>query len=436
MKESYKKILYIFILLQPFIDLVTALMTRFDLGVVSLGVIIKGIFVLVMLGYLFLFNKSKYKKKSLIYIGILGIFYLLYLITKPDLFDSFSHVFNELIYIFKFSYYPLCFITTVNFMDQFKFDRKKIINLLVVDLIVYSLLIIVPTITNTGFNSYNNNEGYGIVGWFYSANEISAILTIIYPFFFLYLDKDFNIKNCLGIILVIAAIIIIGTKTPFYAMLIIDFVLLIYYLFNAKKKTKQFIFMIILIGATMIFKAYIPANVNYEKRVECYDDYTKGTIINNKETGQLECQVADGQKIVMLSGREVLLNQSFEIYRNSSTVDKFFGIGFSNRESIGNGWIGKLAEMDFFDILFRFGIIGFIIYMIPIFVVILKLAFNFLKTITKTTLEKIIYVYATAIGIGVGFLVGHVFGSPAVSFYLAPISAFALSIFDKNKKIN
>ena len=438
MKDKYLKILYMFILLQPFIDLITSLMTRFDVAIVSLGVIIRGIFIVVMLCYLFFFNRSKYRKTSIIYIILLGVFYLFYLLTKKEFFFNFEFLYNEIVYIFKYSYFPILFISCMNFVDQYKIDRKKIINLFVLNLLVYAIMIVVPTSTKTGFNSYNNKEGYGIVGWFYSANEISAILTILYPFLFLYLDRKFTVKHCAMIIITIIAILSIGTKAPYYGMLIITSFLTIYYLFNIRKKLKQFILVALIIIVSIAVKNYTPANVNLEKRIDCQNDYYNGTIINNKETGELECQVADGQKIVMLSGRDVLLKSAYEIYKDSSMVDKFFGIGFSNREVINNGWISKLVEMDLFDVLFRYGIIGFIIYMLPVGMIIFKVAVTTFKSKFKLSFEQIIYGYGTAIGIGFGFFIGHVFGAPSVSFYLAFISVFTLNLFDgiKKKKLN
>ena len=94
MKDKYLKILYMFILLQPFIDLITSLMTRFDVAIVSLGVIIRGIFIVVMLCYLFFFNRSKYRKTSIIYIILLGVFYLFYLLTKKEFFFNFEFLYN------------------------------------------------------------------------------------------------------------------------------------------------------------------------------------------------------------------------------------------------------------------------------------------------------------------------------------------------------
>lgn len=433
-----KKLLYIFILLQPFIDLFTALMTRFEIGVISLGVVIRGLFILGMLIYLFFFSKSKYRNKSIKYLLLLGTFYIFYLITKSEVLTNFGFLFNEITYIFKYSYFILLFITFINYIDEFKVDRKDVIKLFTFNLISYSLLIIIPFLTGTGFNSYNNNEGYGITGWFYSANEISAIFTILYPFLFMYLSSKFNFKNCLFIILSILAIVIIGTKAPYYGMLLVNAFMLVYFLVNyVKKKTKlkQLIFVAIILAFSILAGGYTPANINLEQRVECLEDYQNGT--NTEHKTDLKCEVAEDQQIVMLSGREVLFGYSLDIYKNSSVVDKFFGIGFSNREVLNSKWATKMVEMDLFDVFFRFGIIGFIIYMIPVFTIIFIVATNFIKNIKKLSLEKIIYSYSTAIGIAFGFFIGHVFGAPSACFYLAFIAIYAIDLFNNNKrKIN
>lgn len=430
-----KSLLYIFILLQPFIDLVTALMTRFDISIVSIGMIIRGVFILLMLGYLFFFSKSKYKKNSIKYIVLLGIFYLLYLLTKSEILTNFGFLFNEITYIFKYSYFIILFVTFINFVDEYKFERKEVLNLFMVNLLVYSLLIIIPFIAGTGFNSYNNNEGYGIVGWFYSANEISAILTMIYPFLFLSIDKKITIKNSLLVLITIMAIIIIGTKAPYYGMLVINIIMLMYFFITyirKKEKLKQLIFISVIVVCSLLAQTYTPANINLEQRVECLEDYQNGTLT---EGGKLDCQVAENQQIVMLSGREVLFGYSLDIYKDSSLVDKFFGIGFSEREVIESKWITKIVEMDLFDVFFRFGIIGFIIYMAPIFMIIFKVANSFIKKVRKLTLEQFVYSYSTAIGIAFGFFIGHVLGAPSASFYLAFISIFTVFLFKDKEMI-
>jgi hypothetical protein len=50
-----------------------------------------------------------------------------------------------------------------------------------------------------------------------------------------------------------------------------------------------------------------------------------------------------------------------DIYNESNIGDKFFGIGFVNRDSVNDKDIEKLIEIDPLDIFFHYGIIGFIL---------------------------------------------------------------------------
>ena len=77
-----KKLMYIFVLLLPFIDLITSLITRFNLTTLSIGIVVKGMFLLVMVYYLLIKSFSKYKKKSIIYLLFMFIYIILYLVKK------------------------------------------------------------------------------------------------------------------------------------------------------------------------------------------------------------------------------------------------------------------------------------------------------------------------------------------------------------------
>ena len=68
---------------------------------------------------------------------------------------------------------------------------------------------------------------------------------------------------------------------------------------------------------------------------------------------------------VALSGRDSFFFDTLSIYEDSHIDDKFFGIGFVNRDEINNKDIEKLVEIDPLDVLFHYGIIGFIIYFSP-----------------------------------------------------------------------
>ncbi len=435
MKGIKLKLIYLFILLQPFIDLVTALITRFSLFPFSLGIVIRGILVLLMLIYIFFINNSKYKKRTIFYLVLLGIFYFFYIVTKGELLTNFSLLYNEISSIFKYSYFIVLLLFIVNFMEEYKLDKEVIIKILLINLMIYSVFIIVPFLTKTGFRSYVNKEGYGSVGWFYSANEISAILTVLYPLLFISINKKITIKNLLMLFISLGAIIIIGTKAPYYSMLLITGFLVIYYLFNIKKNLPQFILVLVITFLMVIVRNNLPVNINLEQRNKCLDEYLQSGDTEAKIDNELECSVAEGQEIVILSGREALLKNVYKVYRDSNTVDKFLGIGFSNRQVLNSPkWSVKLIEMDLFDILFRFGIIGFILYMLVIFTIIKRICIYTFKNKFKLSFEQLIYGYTVAIGIGLSLFIGHVLGSPSSSFYLAILVYIALSLFKKEKE--
>ena len=110
-KKTLIKILYIFLSIHPLMDLLTALMTRFEISIISVGIIFRGLFLLLMLIYLFFFNNSKYKRKSIKYLLVLFIFCIIYFLTKTELIFNRGFFINEIIYMFKYMYFPVILTT-------------------------------------------------------------------------------------------------------------------------------------------------------------------------------------------------------------------------------------------------------------------------------------------------------------------------------------
>lgn len=63
-KNKIQKLIYIFLILQPIIDLITALMTRLLNSTITVGVITRGLFLLFLVVYNVFFVKNKHSKKS------------------------------------------------------------------------------------------------------------------------------------------------------------------------------------------------------------------------------------------------------------------------------------------------------------------------------------------------------------------------------------
>ena len=97
-------------------------------------------------------------------------------------------IWYELQNTFKCFYFPIMFICIYNCYKKNKKDISKMLSNLFV---VYLLFILIPNVLNLGFGSYEITKK-GSIGWFYTANEVGAIISILMPF---YLSEIINKKN-------------------------------------------------------------------------------------------------------------------------------------------------------------------------------------------------------------------------------------------------
>lgn len=419
-KEKVLKLFYLFLLLQPFIDLVTSLMTKFLDVTVTLGLVVRGILFICSCIYILFLSKSKYRKWSIIYLISIFIFLILYFITKMDILSNRSWLVTEVIYIFKYFYTLIMFIGLLNFFDEYKPNNRKIFKTLEFALCVYCFIIVIANITGTAFGTYAGGEGN--TGWFYSGNEIGIIITLLFPLLFLLINKADSFKCLFYVIPIVLAIEIIGTKTSMLGLLLPTLIFFVYYLIRIRNdKLKQFLITLVMLGIIGVSFVDLPAMTNVKNSVDRYE--TRQQIIKeNKENKITDKKMEEySQKVVtsvIFSDRDFYHKQVLKIYNKASITDKLFGLGFVNRDSIHDENIEKLIEMDFHDIYYHYGIIGFILYIIPFIVftyIIIKLV---LKNHFKLNLKQLLLGYISYVGIGIAFIVGHTLGAPALSFYL------------------
>lgn len=434
-----KKFIYFIFLLLPFVDLASSITTRFTDISVSIGAVIKGLLLIFLVVYTIFFTKSKYRKISTIYIILSGIFSLLYLLTKP-IFWNFEVIFNEINYLVKFLFFPISFFSFLCIFDCLGFDKKRIEKLMLYTIITYSVLLIIPILTQTSFNTYENGL-YGMVGWFYAANEISSILVLLFPFSYLLISnkRKYLFLGMLPILLVISYV---GTKVTLFGLIIIGFIVLIISFLHNKKIFKNpfisalIIFIVILLinlgSYTMKnFFAVLDTPSQTEEIYECIDcDELPGDsiFIKIKKYG-----------LRLLSQRNYFLKNTNEIYVENFNIKTFLlGLGFNDNAEINNGNVTKLIEMDILDIFYHLGFIAIFLFMMP-FLFLLSLL---IKNKFKLTKERVFYILIILMSIGISTLAGHVYMAPAVSIYVVIYCMFLandLNAFTKktlnNKKI-
>ena len=410
-KSKILRWFYIFLLVQPFIDLFTSVMTKFWDLPITLGIIVRGLLFIFSIIYIFFVSKSKYKKVSCIYIGILIIYAILYFALKLDLFSSLSFLVSEVTYMFKYFYTLIILLLLLNIFDELKPNNRIIFKLLQLDLLIYCFIIVLANVTNTAFGTYA--YGAGNSGWFYSGNEIGIILALLFPFLYLIVNKTNSYKCLFLIIPVVLAMEIIGTKTAMLGLLLPTIVFFIYYLIRVRHgKLKQLIMTLIILLVIVCSSPNLPVVANIRNSLTSFND----RVTNEEE--QDEDLTDEAVTKVLLSDRDYFEKKIGRIYSNASIQDELFGIGFTNRDCINDKNITKLIEMDFHDIFYRYGIVGFIIYLLPFILLVGLCLKECIKVKFKFNAKQLLLGYVSGVSVFIAFMVGHTLGAPAVSFYV------------------
>ncbi|NLL02515.1 MAG: glycosyltransferase [Mollicutes bacterium] len=438
------------ILLFPFIDLATALITRYSDMPMSIGMIIKGIFMIILFYYV-LNSSSKYKKLSLCFQLFLIIYFLLYFLVKPELLNK-IYFFTEITYLFKLFYFPVTFLGLLCVYDDKIFNKDEFIKVMKYTLIIYTCLLIIPILTGTAQNTYISDLK-GKIGWFYSGNEISNIMLLLIPFIYTFIDKK-RTYTFVIFLPCIVAMLLIGTKVSFLSLIMITLASLIFNLIKLfLKKDNKVIYslLIFLCIVTLSFKAPALYNYQYTLTHKVEDGVLKDIITideENKEevkilleqmkkfhsSGSTNQQLKKILKSV-LSDRDIYFANTLSIYNNDLTNSNiFYGIGFSNTEQVRNTNIKKLIEMDIVDGYFHFGIFGLFIMLSPL----IYASYLFIINIKNVTLNSIYIIFIVILLFIVSLFSGHVFTAPSVVIYLVIYLLFfinELGLIGRNKHL-
>lgn len=408
-----QKLIYLYFIILPIIDVITALITRFTDLRLSLGMIIKGLTMIFTILYVFIWSKSKYRKPSIYYIIILAIYGIIYFITKTDILNM-HNIIYELSYAFHYLYFPIMIVGVFNVFDDFKMPKETIYKIILINSFIYVALLLIPYFTNTSFNSYRWNNVKGQNGWFYSANETGAICILLLSSMLHLMDNKKKYKIALTIPMLLS-IAFIGTKVSYLGMIIVT--ILVVLTFMIREKKDAFILPIILIAILLIICNFSPALSNLENRIDQIDD-TNDTAERKYRYEKIDDLVKNKQasKIVKLSlnGREEFFLKNYSIYSESKIKNQLFGISWTNRESINYDVKKKLIEIDYLDIIIHYGIIGFIIYFMPLVYLFIRM----IKEKTKKMPEFWLYLILLLLELFVSSFAGHVLSAPAVSIYL------------------
>ncbi|WP_190284707.1 O-antigen ligase family protein [Bacillus sp. S3] len=442
--NTFENILLLFILVQPILDLATSFAINYFNSEFTAGILIRFAMMAVGLVYLLFISDSKKKRTSIIYLILLGLF-LLMGFANNILVKSPMSMGEEIKFIIKSVYFVIFFFIYLFVFKQLQTRSSwdsTIQRYIVYAMSLIGLSMVLAEVTDTAFNSYTYNK-VGHTGWFYAGNEIGAIMSICFPIVILYaIKKTTSLKTSyywIPVLLLIYSLMAVGTKVGFGAVLI-SLVISLFMLiveFIMKRKERKFTINIktnLIINAIVfilfiLYTPFSPIAENTSIHLSLLENEQtaetpapKPSKPGKHQTGPVKKPGLNNQQIenLVLSSRGEYLKQQKEYFADAPISQKILGMGYAGnyKES------PKLTEMDFYDLFFSFGILGFFLYFIPFILLalmILKKIFTQFKS--YFTLENVLIASGIILGVGIAFSAGHVFTAPAVSIYLAILVA-------------
>lgn len=414
-EKNIKNIILTFIYIQPILDLIAGITQNILKINITLSSIIRLLFLFFCIYYTLILDKTKEKKKNIIYTTLIIIYTIIFsliTLTYKDI-NALSYELKNTINTF---YLPIILLAIINMFKQYniKIKLKDIIYIYM----TYIVLILIPNLTHTGFQSYAIAK-VGSSGWFTSANSIGNILSILLPFIILFIIK--NKKTILILLPILYVFLSMGTKVPILSFIICVITTLLFYIIKwiKEKQNKQILITslaAIIISITSIIvipKTTFYKNIQIHKEYLGFKNYTE-ILTNYKLLDHF-----------VFSQRLTFLKNTQKNYEKSNILQKTFGIGYI--ENYGTEEIStKTIEIDYFEILYRNGIIGFIIY----FSILIPAIKNKIKQAKEKTIENIELKTSILIILLLSLFSGHVLVTPAVSIFVA------LIIGGKYEKIN
>ena len=375
-----ESLIVLFLLLNPLLDV----SSFYDLPI---NIVIRGLY-LALIVLLMIKDKKNIKLLGLLLgFGIVEILFQRFYL-------SFSFI-NSISNTFRFLYLPISILFFKNFCFK-KYDKRKV---LAEVLLVYLGTYLMSYVLGTGESAYYEGDGKeGFKGIFSSINEFSAIALCLIPIAVNYLKEKKNyILLSLVFILTILTSLLIGTKVLFFGLIIF----IIYFLYQEKelflkRKRIEKVLIISLLVFISIISIYL---------------FTKTRIYNNMVTQRSFFKpdsIFEYINNVIFNNRLSFIEENFNYFIKSNPMRWLLGIGI-------NIYDVKMVEIDIFDIIFRYGIIG-----MGLFILIFsKIRLKDISSSEKFSLILLILISLTS---------GHVLIYPNVCIYIA-------LILSKNKVI-
>lgn len=451
--RRYSIFLMLYIVFQPVLDAITGVMTKANIDV-TFGVLVRMLVMVVTVAFLLMYLLlNRNNKKGFI---VIGYFVLLALMAVISLFVNYKQkeLFVpslELTTLAKSLYYPIMLLGYIYAFEELHHDgilNKYFPRVVFYAVNIISLVMIIAHFTGTGFSSYSYYN-LGESGWFYAANELSAIVSISFPILVWYatdrLSKATRWYYWISVVLAIYSALLIGTKGSFIAIIFGSIMALLAALVQRIQRKGSIAHLNGMIVVMILTLVGIGVGYPTMSAVSKTNDLHEEMIQDKKQRAKTKKGLNKDQKAYVktnkyvsyiFSGRTIYFENAAQNFSKATPAQKVFGMGYAT--SFKKVKQAKLVEMDYIDIIFQFGFLGGIVYLLPLifsFIYLLILFFRHFKDMWS--FKWAMLVSSVLLGFGMALLTGHVIEAPSVSIYFVTSLAFALynaKLFNKNKK--
>ncbi|PED39338.1 O-antigen ligase family protein [Bacillus cereus] len=478
-RVRFEHFLLFFIILQPVLDLLTSLSITLLKSNATVGILVRFLIMAVGGIYILIQAKEKENRKFLIYLillaGVLGIGFINNKLVKDPIVLS-----EEVKFVAKALYIYIMlgsYILALKSLKKTVNISDKVRNSIVYSTLIINAIMVISISTSTDFGSYEWMK-VGSRGWFYAGNELGSILAIIFPIVVLYsIQKTKSWKHILYWIpslLMIYSLIQVGTKVgmgSIGATLVAAIgIILLQLLFNRKNPNKKslalnaVIAIVLLAGVVGTFKQTpLAQNMgihnNYlseqnvaqqgQKEKEIKEKLKKEQELKAKEENhhkvekpeekakieeevkkELEKeQKKENQENLIFSGRQVYEERHKQFFKEAPMSQKLLGMGYAGNFKYNEQKQPdpKLIEMDFHDWFYDFGIIGFVLLMIPFIYYGLRILLAFATRFKDIFNIKYGMISASLLlALGIAYIAGHILTAPGVGIYFVVVLAYLI----------
>lgn len=434
--DKFRNLFFAFIIIQPILDIITTLSINYFNLSVTIGVIVRVLFMGLSLVVIVLSPKSKLKNWVLFYLFLLfasiGIGFIYNIFAKP----IFSF-FTEAQFLTKALYFPILFsalFMIYDFSKEQQEEKRKLLRSVSIAAIIISVTLFVAVLTGTSGNTYPYLKA-GYKGWFFAGNELGAIIAITFPLLLIFasikMEQLHKWYYWLPVFFLGITGVLVGTKVSYFSVLLSTIIFLFSiagaWLFDKNKRTYLLNLLLAAIFLT-VFLGSTPFSPSYTNFTGDFERLPSGDETANEDEEEVEEDPSADKKEdkfaaedlgilnVLLSSRNIYFVGFLNYYDEADMAQKLFGMGYAGNYPEKP----KLIEMDFFDFFFSFGIIGFLLYLIPFFLLIWVIISTLIKNWKLVfSVENILLATSIVLGLGIAFLAGHVLSAPAVSIYLS-----------------